>query len=112
MRFVAAVTLLGLFIWELLTSGLATAWAIIRPGARPRPGLVRLDYGDLEPLGAALLGSMMTLTPGTTTIDIDLQRRELLVHLLDASHAEATARKIQRRLQRRIAQLLPAKGAR
>ncbi len=107
MKLGVVATLLGLFLWELITSGLSTAWTILRPGARPRPGLARLDYGALGPRGAALLGGMITLTPGTTTIDIDLERHELLVHLLDAAHAEATARTIRRRFQRRIAELFP-----
>jgi multisubunit Na+/H+ antiporter MnhE subunit len=32
---------------------------------------------------------MVSLTPGTTTIDIDMERRELLLHVLDASDTTA-----------------------
>ena len=44
----------------------------------------------------ALLGSMVSLTPGTTTIDIDMERKELLLHVLDASDTDAVVAGIRR----------------
>ncbi len=44
MKLGVVATLLGLFLWELITSGLSTAWTILRPGARPRPGLARQAF--------------------------------------------------------------------
>jgi len=46
--------------------------------------------------GAALLGCMVTLTPGTTTIDIDMASRELLLHVLDATDTDAVVDGIRR----------------
>ncbi len=54
--------------------------------------------------GAALV----TLTPGTTAVAIDTQRRELLLHLLDLDQAEATIDEIRRDLAAPIARLTGA----
>ena len=95
-RVVAAFVLLVNFLKELLVSGWITAVIILRGGAMPRPGFVRIAHGELEGVAVNLLAALMTLTPGTTTVDIDLERREFLLHLLDADAAEATLAAIER----------------
>jgi multicomponent K+:H+ antiporter subunit E/multicomponent Na+:H+ antiporter subunit E len=81
---------------DLISSGWATARLILRPGEPPRSGFARLSYGDLPAPAANLLGALITLTPGTTTLDIDLERGEMLLHLLDLEGVEATLAAIQR----------------
>jgi multisubunit Na+/H+ antiporter MnhE subunit len=109
-RIVAALLLVVQFGFQLVVSGLATAWAIVRPGAPPVPGLVRMKFTGIAPVGAALLGCMTTLTPGTTAIDIDMDRGELLLHLLDASDPERTVREIRQRFERHIQRIFPARS--
>lgn len=99
-RLLAALGLLAVFLFELVRSGLVTAWQIVRPGQPPEPGLIRISFSRLDPRGAAVLGAMITLTPGTTTIDVDLERGEMLLHLLDASDPPSVARSIRRRFER------------
>jgi multisubunit Na+/H+ antiporter MnhE subunit len=84
------------FLWEAIVSGWTTARIILRGDAVLQPGLVRMPYGDLSDTAANVLGALVTLTPGTTTVDIDLERRELLLHLLDAKQAEASLASIRR----------------
>ena len=86
------------FVRDLIVSGVTTARLILRGRRTLRPGLVRMPYGDL-PEGAALaVGALITLTPGTSTVDIDLVRREYLLHLLDLESTEATLATIRRDL--------------
>jgi len=108
-RTFTALSLILVFLTQVLISGLITAWLIIRPGPRPTPGLFRVTFAELDPTGAALLGSLITLTPGTTTIDIDIEKNELLLHLLDASEPERTARDIHRRFELPLRRLFPPK---
>ena len=46
-------------------------------------------------LGIVYLGSLITLTPGTTTVDIDMEERRLLVHLLDTRGADSARAEIR-----------------
>ncbi|NLE85929.1 MAG: hypothetical protein GX607_05975 [Myxococcales bacterium] len=98
------------FLGQVVHSGLLTAWLIVRPGPRPRSGLVRIGYENLSETGAAVLGCLVTLTPGSTAVDIDPERRELLLHLLDASNACAVASNIQRRFAIPLQRVFPEKG--
>lgn len=106
-RALAAVVLLVRFAWQVVLAGAATAWIIIRPGRRPVPGLVRMRYDDLNETGAVLLASLVTLTPGTTALDIDPERHTLLLHLLDRGDAEAAVAGIRRHFERYLIVLFP-----
>jgi multisubunit Na+/H+ antiporter MnhE subunit len=104
-----ALRLLARFLWQVVASGLATAWLIVRPGARPQPALARMPIAGLSETGAALLGCMVTLTPGTTAIDIDMQRGEMLLHLLDGADPEAAVAGIRRHFEPSLVRLFPAR---
>jgi multisubunit Na+/H+ antiporter MnhE subunit len=108
-RSVIALKLLATFLWQIVTSGVTTAWLIVRTGARPTPALVRMKFSGLNDTGAALLGSMMTLTPGTTAVDIDMARGEMLVHLLDGADPEAALASAHEDFERPLRELFPSR---
>jgi multisubunit Na+/H+ antiporter MnhE subunit len=93
MKLWAALVLLLRFLRAVVVSGVQTVAVILRAGVgggRPPPAaFVRVRYAPMSAQGAALLGCMISLTPGTTTLDIDEERRELLLHVLDASDTDA-----------------------
>ena len=101
-----------MFLWQIVTSGVSTAWLIVRPGARPTPALVRMKFSGLNETGAALLGCMMTLTPGTTAVDIDMARGEMLVHLLDGADPGAALSSAHDDFERPLRELFPARRQR
>ncbi|MGY6518406.1 MAG: Na+/H+ antiporter subunit E [Lysobacteraceae bacterium] len=108
MRFLTTgLVLLLRFLWQVVTSGITTAWVIVRPGQRPQPGLIRMRYDNLSDFGVSVMGCMISLTPGTTTIDIDTERRELLLHLLDASSASAAVAGIRREFEAPLQRMYP-----
>ena len=88
--------LLASLLKELVLSGWSTTRVILAPRGQVQPGFARLAYGDLGPGAASLLGVLVTLTPGTTSLDIDTERHEILLHLLDSRQAEATLAAIER----------------
>ncbi len=100
---IAAIVLLLRFLRAVVVSGLQTVAVILRaglPGGRPPPvALLRVPFAPMDERGAAILGCMVSLTPGTTTIDIDMARHELLLHVLDASDAEGMVRGIRREFE-------------
>jgi len=88
-----------LLVWRFFSAMTVSAWAtiltILTASDAPRRGFARLPYGDLRESGVMLLAAMVTLTPGTSTVDIDSDRRELLLHLLDTDDVEATLESIR-----------------
>lgn len=84
------------FTRDLLASGWTTARTILFCHDRIRPGFVEVGFGDLPDRGAHLVAALVTLTPGTTAVDIDLERKLFVLHLLDLDHAEETMYAIRR----------------
>ncbi len=101
----AAAILLLRFLWQVLVSGFTTAGIVVRRGQPPPAGLIRMEYAPMSETGTVLLGCMVTLTPGTTVVDIDLDRHEMLLHLLDLTDAEATVASIRQEFERYLTQL-------
>lgn len=99
-RVAVAVVLLLRFVRAVVVFGVQTVAVIVRagrPGGRPPPvALLRVGFAPMSERGAALLGAMVSLTPGTTTIDVDMERHELLLHVLDASDPDALVAGIRR----------------
>lgn len=106
-RLAIALGLLLRFLVQVLVAGFDTAWQIIRPRHRPVPAFVRMGYGPMDERGAAILVSLISLTPGTTTLDIDPQRRELLLHMLDGRDPEAAIAGIRQHFERPLLALFP-----
>lgn len=94
------------FLLHCLVSGLTTSRMILSR-RQPPDGVVRMRYGPISNTGAAVLGAMVTLTPGSTIIDIDQQRREILLHLLDISSREATIASIHQDFEQDLRLLFP-----
>ncbi len=96
MKFIRALGMLGFnFLKDLIVSGWVTARIILGLRKIPQPGFVRLVYGELPVSAANMLGALVSLTPGTTTVDIDLECGELLLHVLDVERAETTLASIR-----------------
>jgi len=97
------------FMKDVVFSGLDTARVILWDPNIVNSGTTRISYGELNPKAASLLGALISLTPGTTVIAMDLQCREFLIHLLDLRRRGATVATIQRHF---MAPLLELQGKR
>lgn len=113
-RVTAAFVLLLRFVRAVFVSGLQTVATILRSGGpkgEPPPvALLRVSYAPMSPQGAAMLGGLVSLTPGTTTIDIDLERHELLLHVLDGSDQQGLVEGIRQEFEPYL-QVLFTEGA-
>jgi len=89
-----------LLLWRFASTMLISAWAtsriILVSSDAPRRGFARFAYDDLDDAGVVWLAALVTLTPGTSTVDIDPVRRELLLHVLDSEDIETTLSAIRR----------------
>lgn len=94
----AAVVLLFRFGKAVMVSGVQTLMVILRASVAKTPppaAFLRIRFPPMSAHGASMLGCMITLTPGTTTLDIDMESCEILMHVLDASDTDAVVRGIR-----------------
>lgn len=95
-RLAALVRLLINFPSEALRGAWGTGRMILGCPRTLRPGDVRLTYGELPDGAVGLLAALVTLTPGTTVLEIDRERQALVVHLLDLNQADMVLAGIRR----------------
>ena len=106
-RIVAGVGLAGVVLVEILVSSLRVAWEILTPRPRARPGILRVPL-DVSSTGQiTLLAHLVTLTPGTVSLDVSEDRRALYVHVMFHDDPEDLVRRIKERLETRVRRVLP-----
>jgi multisubunit Na+/H+ antiporter MnhE subunit len=94
-RPLAALSLAGTVLREILRSNLAVAWIVVsRQGSRRRSGFVRIPLRTREPYVLAALAVIVTATPGTLWVEYDSADRTMLLHVLDLKGEAAWLRVI------------------
>jgi multicomponent K+:H+ antiporter subunit E len=78
---------------------------VLGPPGRLRPAFIEVPLDIDQPLAIALLGSIVTMTPGTVSSEVSEDRRRLLVHVLDAPDPDAVVRQIKSRYERRLKEI-------
>ncbi|MBB3539789.1 MULTISPECIES: Na+/H+ antiporter subunit E [unclassified Rhizobium] len=98
-----SIMLLGLlFLKELAISALKVAATVLTPTMRLQPGIFAFPLTVDRDFEITLLANMITLTPGTLSVDVSDDRKTLYVHALDCSDPEGTKRDIANGFERRI----------
>lgn len=70
------------FLYECLKANLDVAYRVLHPDLPIRPGTIKIKIGLKSDAGITFLANSVTLTPGTTTVDVDKALGCLYVHWL------------------------------
>jgi multicomponent Na+:H+ antiporter subunit E len=86
----------AVFIWECFKANIDVAYRVLHPALPIRPGTVKVKVGLKSDIGLTFLANSITLTPGTTSVDVDKEGGYLYVHCLcvksDAGRLPVVAR--------------------
>lgn len=98
------VLLAGTFTAQLVRSTWQVVHDILTPGLRARPGVVAVPLSLDDDAAITVLANLISLTPGTLSLDVTDDRRVLYVHTmyLGPDGADGTRRQIQDTLERRV----------
>jgi multicomponent Na+:H+ antiporter subunit E len=83
------LSLILLFVHELILSALKVAWLVVQPNMRIRPAIIAHPLTVTTDAQITLLANMITLTPGTLSVDVSDDRKTLYVHAIDIESKEA-----------------------
>ena len=90
------------FLKEIVVANLKVAAAVLAPTGRLRPAIVAVPLALDRDAEITLLASLITLTPGTLSLDVSPDRRTLYVHAMATSGPDDLRREIQQGFERRI----------
>lgn len=100
----ALLRLLATFLRELIVANLQVASIIVRPTMPIRPAFLVLPLALRDDLQITILANMITLTPGTLTVDVAPDRSALWVHCLAAEDVDAVRAQIKRQFEAPLAE--------
>lgn len=92
----ASIRLAVVFLRDLVQANVRLAGDVLRREPRFHPALLRVEAGDLGPAQVTLLGALVSLTPGSVTVDVT-DDHTLYVHTVyghDATEARAEVRRL------------------
>lgn len=103
-KLVQTLSLVAFFAYELLLANIRLAIDVIRPNARIRPAIVAVPLSARTDVEITILANLITLTPGSTSIELSDDRRTLYVHLVDIgdSSLEEVRNEIKRGFERKL----------
>jgi multicomponent K+:H+ antiporter subunit E len=104
-RPILGLKLAGIVLWDILQANLTVARIVLDPRVRPRPAWLRVPYSLTDPRGVVLLATIITTTPGTVSCLIDEERRQILVHALDAADPDAVVADIVQRYEQPLKEI-------
>jgi multicomponent Na+:H+ antiporter subunit E len=90
------------FLKELVVANLKVAAAVIAPAGRLRPAIVAVPLAVDRDCEIALLANLISLTPGTLSLDVSPDRGTLYVHAMATESPDALRREIRDGFERRI----------
>ncbi|WP_105371697.1 Na+/H+ antiporter subunit E [Neorhizobium huautlense] len=96
------LSLLVLFFKELALSAWKVAVLVMSPRMELKPGIFAYPLTVDRDFEITLLANLITLTPGTLSVDVSADRKTLFVHAIDCSDPEATKRDIATGFERKI----------
>jgi multicomponent Na+:H+ antiporter subunit E len=96
------VSLSVLFVRELIVSAWRVLLMVVKPDLDLKPGIFAYELQVERDFEITLLANLITLTPGTLSVDVSPDRRVLYVHAIDCSDPDQTRREIAEGFERRI----------
>lgn len=104
-RFPKAIEFILFMAWEIFLANLRVAVTVLSPRPRLRPAVVGVPLSLKSPAEISLLMNLLTLTPGTLSLDVSSDRKILFIHTLWLESTEEFIQKIKQDYERRIMEL-------
>lgn len=94
------------FVWELLSSSVQVAWAVLTPWRkRPEPDILAMPLDLQSDIEILMVSSLISLTPGTLSLDVSEDRGTLYVHSMFGGDPEGTIRSLKSGMEQRVGEV-------
>lgn len=105
-RFVPALSYLGLVLWDIVVANFEVAAIILfKPNRDLRPAWLAVPLGLTSPEAITVFAGTISLTPGTVSADVSACGKFLLVHALHAPDPAAEVTKVKARYEARLKEI-------
>ncbi len=90
-KFFGWIGFAGFYLTEVIKANFIIAWDVLTPDSKSTPGIIEIELpeglGDAQTL---LISNLITMTPGSLTLELCADHRTLLLHILYLDDVEET----------------------
>jgi len=90
------------FLKELIVANFSVAYYVLAPQDRMRPAVQAIPLEPAKDISITLLANLITLTPGTLSLDVSPDRKYLFIHNIGVTDIEKSRKEIKETFERRI----------
>ena len=94
------------FLYELLKANFQVAYEVMTPHYNMTPGIVGFPLTVKSDLQITLLANLISLTPGTLSLDVSDDKKVLYIHSMYIKDRESFILSIRNGFEKRILQIL------
>ncbi|GAA5077511.1 Na+/H+ antiporter subunit E [Roseibacterium beibuensis] len=84
-----------LFLYELVVSSVQVVWDVLTPAHKARPGIISVPLEADDEMEILLVTNLISLTPGTLSLDVTEDRKTLYIHAMFADDPDAIRAQIR-----------------
>lgn len=103
---IKVVSFIGFFFKELIKANIEVAYDVITPTFHMTPGIVRVPLEANTNLEITFLANLISLTPGTLSLDVSDDQKVLYVHSMYIADKEEFIRGIKEGFEKRLLEIL------
>lgn len=96
---------IGFFLKELVVSSLRVVAVVLSPTMKMQPAVVAIPLEVTSEAAITMLGNLITLTPGTLTLDVSTDHSTMYVHAMNVGDVITFREGIKNGFERRILEL-------
>ena len=101
-----SIQFLAFFVWQLILSNLRVAHDVMTPTLHMRPAIIAVPLEARTDEEITFLANLISLTPGTLSLDVSTDRSTLYVHGMFVHDPEQFKREIKEGFERRLLELM------
>lgn len=101
-RVIAFARLVWIFLIEMIKANIDVAKVVLRPKLNNKPGIIAVDTSLETELEISTLAALITLTPGTVSMDFSVDGKTIYVHSIDVDDRDAMVAQIKGSFEKAI----------
>ncbi len=92
--------LIVMFLYELIISSIQVVWDVLTPTHKARPGIISMPLDAMTEMEVLLVTNLITLTPGTLSLDVTEDCNTLYIHAMFADDPDAIRKQLKDGMER------------
>jgi len=99
------IFLIFFFLFELILANIRVTFEILSPPLRMKPGIVKIPLSLDDNFQITLLANLITLTPGSLTLDVSEDKKFIYIHSMYIKDREKFISSIKNGFEKRIKEI-------